>query len=168
MKITDFYFILFYFIFMFETEGRHHYDILARPSGLISPCRLDLVTANTSQFVWLTFTRAQLTKGSHLVWPNEHLNINFNVSCTYTVVTSLPLWHTGDAVHYVSVRQTNPSWEKREERALLWTTHASHHDFFYAEIFLSCPFFFFFLTRRLLCVCWSALSLSFSNLLAIW
>lgn len=46
--------------------------------GLISPCSLEsLQTANTSQYVWLTFMRAQLTREVILIQPNEHLNINF-------------------------------------------------------------------------------------------
>lgn len=46
--------------------------------GLISPCSLEsLQTANTSQYVWLTFMRAQLAREVILIQPNEHLNINF-------------------------------------------------------------------------------------------
>lgn len=138
--------------------------------GLISPCSLEsLQTANTSQYVWLTFMRAQLTREVILIQPNEHLNINFiSVRCTYTVIISLLLWHTGFTVQYVSIWQTNPSGCDRRERErggtdnfTSWRLQCWNFSFLLGERSL-------FLTRRLLCVCCPLLSPSFSNLLEIW
>lgn len=132
--------------------------------GLISPCSLEsLQTANTSQYVWLTFMRAQLTREVILIQPNEHLNINF-------ISVSLYHFFSDTQVSQYSMflydKQTPLTVIEERERGgtdnfTSWRLQCWNFSFLLGERSL-------FLTRRLLCVCCPLLSPSFSNLLEIW
>lgn len=102
--------------------------------GLISPCSLEsLQTANTSQYVWLTFMRAQLTREVILIQPNEHLNINFISVSLYHFFSDTQVSQYSMFLYDKQTPLTVIEEREREEGLI-----TSHHDVFNAEIFLSC------------------------------